>query len=284
LSGFVQLFTNDRIQVIGNTEIRYLQILDEEKLHQSINTFIEFEIPAIIITNNNTAPPYLIEAARRRHISVFKTPYSTTRLIHLLGEYLHDVFAPRQSVHGSMVDVYGVGILITGRSGIGKSEITLDLIERGNRLVADDLVIVTRRTEEMLIGRGREIAEHFLEIRGLGLVDVRRIFGIRGIRRQKRVEVVVKLVDWDKDSQYERIGLDENQTKILDVDLPEVILPINPGKNVTVIIETIAMNFLLRAYGYHPAREFNTKLKDFMQQKDNERLDLDRDSIERDIE
>lgn len=185
LSGFVELFTWDRIQILGNTEVRYLQSLPPRQLARSVDRFMEFEIPAIIVTNNNEIPEYLVQVATRRFISVFSTPLSTTRLVHLLSEYLEEKFAPRISMHGSLVDVYGIGILFTGRAGIGKSEVALDLVERGHRLVADDLVIITKQSEEVLIGKGREIAEHILEVRGVGLIDVRRIFGIRGVRMQK---------------------------------------------------------------------------------------------------
>ncbi len=284
LSGFVELFTHDRIQILGNTEIKYLSGLQPSALTRSIDRFIEFEIPAIIVTNNNPVPKQLIEAATRRYISIFSTPFSTTRLIHLLSEYLESKFAPRVSMHGSLVDVYGIGILFTGRSGIGKSEIALDLVERGHRLVADDLIIVTKKAEQVLIGSGREIAEHILEIRGIGLIDVRQMFGIRGVRMQKRVEVVVKLVDWDKNLDFERVGLEDKTTEILGVELPEITLAINPGKNITVIAETIAMNYLLRMYGYHTPKEFNKRLKKYMKEKDLVPIYKDRDYLEKDFE
>ncbi len=284
LSGFVELFTSDRIQILGNTEIKYLSGLNEDQLKQSVNRFIEFEIPAIIITNDNPAPEYLIKAATRRYISILSTPFSTTQVVHLLGEYLETKFAPQVSMHGTLVDVYGIGILLTGRSGIGKSEIALDLVERGHRLVADDLVIITRKAEEILIGSGREIGEHILEIRGIGLVDVKRIFGIRGVRLQKRVEVEVHLVEWDKSKDYERIGMEDVFTTILGVKIPQVVLPIHPGKNITVIAETIAMNHLLKMYGYHTPREFNKRLKEYMKNKDILPLDKDMDYLKKDWE
>jgi len=284
LSGFVELFTHDRVQILGNTEIKYLSGLQPAALLRSIDRFIEFEIPAIIVTNNNPIPKPLVEAATRRYISIFSTPLSTTRLTHLLSEYLESKFAPRVSMHGSLVDVYGIGILFTGRSGIGKSEIALDLVERGHRLVADDLIIITKKAEEVLIGSGREIAEHILEIRGVGLIDVRKMFGIRGVRMQKRVEVVVKLVDWDKNFDAEWVGLEDRETEILGVELPEITLAINPGKNITVIAETIAMNYLLRMYGYHAPKEFNKRLKKYMKEKDIVPIYKDRDYLEKDFE
>lgn len=284
LSGFVELFTSDRVQILGNTEIRYLSGLGSNDLKRSIDRFIEFEIPAILVTNNNPVPEYLVQAATRRYISIFSSPYSTTRVSHLLGEYLEMKFAPKISVHGSLVDVYGMGILFTGRSGIGKSEVALDLIERGHRLVADDLVIITRRAEDVLIGTGREISEHIIEVRGVGLIDIRRIFGVRGIRIQKRVEVEVHLVDWEKDMEYERLGMEEKSTKILDVELPQITLPINPGKNITVIAETIAMNHLLKISGHHTPLEFNKRLKEFMKNKGTVPLHKDLDYLRKDWE
>ncbi|NOX87400.1 MAG: HPr kinase/phosphorylase [Calditrichaeota bacterium] len=284
LSGFVELFTWDRIQILGNTEIKYLFSLPPRQLARSVVRFMEFEIPAIIVTNDNEIPEYLIQTATRRYISVFRTPMSTTRLVHLLSEYLEEKFAPRISMHGSLVDVYGIGILFSGRSGIGKSEIALDLVERGHRLVADDLVIITRQAEEVLIGKGREIAQHILEIRGVGLIDVRRIFGIRGVRMQKRVEVEVNLVDWEKNKEYDRTGLEDKTTEILGVEIPQITLPIHPGKNITVIAETIAMNHLLKTYGYHTAKEFNKRLKEYMMNKDEVPIYQDRDYLKKDLE
>jgi len=284
LSGFVELFTSERLQILGNTEIKYLSGLTNAGLKKSIDRFIEFEIPAILVTNDNPIPEYLIQAATRRYISIFSTPFSTTRVSHLLGEYMETKFAPKVSVHGSLVDVYGMGILITGRSGIGKSEIALDLVERGHRLVADDLIIITKKAEDVLIGAGREISEHMIEVRGVGLIDVRRIFGVRGIRMQKRVEVEVHLVDWEKTMEYERLGLEEKATNILDVELPQIVLPINPGKNITVIAETIAMNHLLKISGYHASKEFNKRLKDYMKSKDLVPLHKDTDYLNKDWE
>lgn len=284
ISGFVELFTSDRVQIFGNTEIKYLNGLSEAELKKKVNQYIEFEIPAIIVTEDNVLPDYFIKAATRRYVSVLSTPLSTTQTTHLLSEYLSEKFAPQVSVHGTLVDVYGVGILLTGRSGIGKSEISLDLVERGHRLVTDDLVLIKRNSEEILIGKGTEISQHALEIRGVGLIDVARIFGIRGVRMQKRVEVEVKLVDWERGKEYERVGMDEKSVEILEVEIPQITLPIHPGKNITVIAETIAMNHLLKMYGYHGPKEFNKRLKEYMQQKNYIPLDKDLDYLKKDLE
>jgi HPr kinase/phosphorylase len=175
--------------------------------------------------------------------------------------------APATTVHGSLADVYGVGLLFVGRSGIGKSECVLDLVERGHRLVADDLVHITRRGNDVLLGRGHELSQHHMEIRGVGLVDIKTLFGVRSVRQQKRVEVVVRLEDWDNSREYDRTGLDGQTTEYLGVVLPIVTVPLNPGKNLTVICEVVAMSHLLRFAGVDTARVFNDRLIRHMREK-----------------
>ena len=260
LTGFLDLFTYDRIQILGNTEIQYLSSLTSAQRKATLERVLGYDIPCIIVTDNNKIPRELTPIASKRKISVFRSKYSTMEIFHQLGDYLNNEFAPRTTVHGTLVDVYGIGILFTGRSGIGKSEIALDLVERGHRLVADDVVIITKKAEEILMGEGREIAEHHLEIRGLGLIDTRSTFGIRAVRVHKRVEVEVQLVEFDPKADFDRTGLQEQYTAILDVKIPIVVLPMNPGKNITVIAETIALNQLLKIYGHYTPHEFNKKL------------------------
>lgn len=273
LAGFIDLFTYNRVQILGNTEMRYLRSLKPRQRTEAIEKVLQFEIPCVLITDNNQAPRELIQVATRRYVSVFRSPYATTMFSHLLSDYLQQIFAPRTSVHGTLVDVYGVGLLFTGSSGIGKSEIALDLVERGHRLVADDMVIITKKAEEILMGEGREISEHLIEVRGLGLIDVRQIFGIRGVRVHKRIEVEVQLVKFDPGADYDRIGLDEQITHILGVEIPLVVLPINPGKNITVIAETIALNQLLReVHGHHTPREFNRRLMEQLRRQERDHL------------
>lgn len=261
LAGFVDLFTYNRVQMIGNTEINYLKSLSKEARQASFLRLLEFKIPCIVLSNNNVIERELLEAASRRGIPVFGTPFETTKISYFIADFLDDQFAPQVVLHGSFVDVYGVGVLLMGRSGIGKSEISLDLVERGHRLVADDVVNVTRKGEGILMGSGTELVKHFMEIRGLGLIDVRSMFGIRAIRYQKRVELVVELEEWKPNQDYTRTGLDDATVAILDVELPHVRLPIFPGKNVTVITEVIALNYLLKHYGYDAAKEFSKRLE-----------------------
>ncbi|HEX9654344.1 MAG TPA: HPr(Ser) kinase/phosphatase [bacterium] len=267
LSGFVEVFTYKRVQIMGNSEHGYLKTLSPSDRTRAIQTLLSFELPCLIVTESNEPPAELVNGADEKGICIFRTSFKTTRLMHLLSDYMDDKFAPKVTVHGSLVDVYGIGLLFTGRSAIGKSEIALDLVERGHRLVADDVVNIARKAEGILIGTASEILQHHMEIRGLGIVDVHSVFGIRAIRVQKRVEVVVHLEEWDDEADYERIGLDESSTKILDVEIPLIKLPIFPGKNITVIAEVVALNQLLKIYGVYPAKRFNERLIKKMQQK-----------------
>jgi HPr kinase/phosphorylase len=268
LAGFVDLFSYSRIQVFGNTEMRYLTQLPDEKKREQLEKICQFNMPCIILTDKNTPFPILLELAIKYNIPLFGSPLSTTKLIYFVGDFLDDQFAPRASIHGSFVDVYGVGMLFVGKSGIGKSEVALDLIERGHRLVADDVIILTKKGEGILMGAGTNIAKHFMEIRGLGIIDAERMFGIRAIRYQKRLEVIVELEVWDDGAEYTRTGLDESFATILDIEIPYVRLPILPGKNITVISEVISLNYLLKHYGYNAATRFqqnlNEKLRDKM--------------------
>ena len=260
LAGFVDLFTFQRIQICGNTEMTYLKKCSPEIRKKAIRKFMSFEIPCVVVTDNNKLPAEFKNASNENKISLFRTPFATTKVTQLLGDYLDGKFAPKTLIHGSLVDVYGIGVLITGRSGIGKSEVALDLIARGHRLVVDDVVTVVRRTGGILMGLGHDILQYHMEIRGVGIIDVEAMFGIRGIRRQKRIEVQLELVDWDSSQKYERLGIKETTTEILGEKIPLINLPIYPGKNISVIAESVAMNQLLKIYGRHSAKKFERKL------------------------
>lgn len=262
LAGFVELFTFHRVQVFGNTEIYYLKSLSPADRIKAFETIAGFAIPCIILTNNHTLDQELLDILASRNIAVFSTPFESTKTIYLLSDFLDDQFALQIALHGSFVDVYGVGVLLTGRSGIGKSEIALDLIERGHRLVADDLVMFTKKRESVLMGTGTNLSQHFMEIRGLGIIDVEKMFGIRAIRFQKRLEIVVELEEWNRENEYTRTGLEEAPLALVGVDVASVKLPLFPGKNVTVITEVIALNYLLRTYGYNAAKVFADRLQD----------------------
>jgi HPr kinase/phosphorylase len=260
LAGYVELFTYDRVQIFGNTEIRYLNHLTFDERINAFKTIFKFDLPCIFVTGENKLDDELIAIATEHHVSVILTPLETTKFVYFISDFLDDHFAPQTVLHGSFVDVDGIGVLITGRSGIGKSEIALDLVERGHRLVADDVVMVTRKGEGILMGAGSDVVKHYMEIRGLGLIDVRSIFGIRSIRFQKRIEIIVELQEWRTDIEYTRTGLDHEDISILGVSLPHIKLPIVPGKNITVIVEVIAMDYQLKHYGFDSAKEFAKRL------------------------
>ncbi len=262
LAGYTALFTHQRVQILGNTECRYLDHLGPTDGLAAFEKLLAFSLPCVVLTSGNTLPKAYLEAADREGTPVYRTGEATVEFMYRLRDFLGDQFAQQLTLHGSLVDVYGVGLLLTGQSGIGKSEVALDLVERGHRLVADDVVIASKKNGEVLMGSGTELAEHFMEIRGLGIVDVRAMFGIRAIRFQKRIEVVVRMEVWNAEEEYTRIGMVDESTDILDVPLPLVKLPILPGKNVTVICEVIAMNHLLRHYGYDPAEVFARRLSE----------------------
>jgi len=260
LAGFWKYFDKSRIQLIGRKENMYFQTLSDEERQKVLKKLYTSGTPAIIFAHGAKPPEFSLKIARENNIALFSTPMLTSNLVPRIMDYLDWNLAPSTIVHGSLVDVFGVGLLLTGRSGIGKSEVALDLVERGHRLVADDIVKIIRRADNVVIGTSNEFLEHHMEIRGLGIVDVQSLFGIQAIRQQKRVEVQVELVEWDDNISYERIGAVAKHVKILEVNTPIVKLPIYPGKNITVIAEVIAMNHLLKYMGKNTARDFEKKL------------------------
>ena len=268
LAGYIGRFVPSRLHVLGETEITYLLSLDEAARQHSIETFMGHDLPIVFVTKGQDPPELLLTLARARSIPVLRTKLKTAEFFRRIKPVLEDAFAPRTTLHGSLADVYGVGLLFTGRSGIGKSECVLDLVERGHRLVADDLVLVSRKGNDVLIGQGHELAAHHMEIRGIGLIDVKALFGVRSVRQQKRIEVVVQLEDWEKAKDAERTGLVRQETAILEVKVPKVIVGLNPGKNLTVISEVVAMAHLLRMTGVDVASAFNDRLiKRMMEQR-----------------
>jgi HPr kinase/phosphorylase len=283
-TGFTDYFLSERIQIVGQTEIAYLATLGPRKRKQAIERLFGFTFPCLIITKGFDPPREILSLSADRGIPILRTTMSTTPFIHRLTAYLDRVFAPQTTIHGTLVDVYGVGLLFTGRSAIGKSECALDLVERGHRLVADDVVTVIRRHGDILIGTGNPVVRHHMEIRGLGIIDVQSVFGIRSIRFQKRVEVEVNLQEWKSEADYERTGLDQKMTTVLGVKIPLVVIPIFPGKNITVIAEVIALNYLVKVYSHDPAKRFNKALLDLMQRKSGDiTAALGRDEEERDV-
>jgi HPr kinase/phosphorylase len=267
LAGFVARFAAERLQVFGETEVTYLRSLDAPTRHEHLAKFFSFPVPCVFVTKGLDLPPEVPQEATRAGVAVLRSALKTNEFYNRIKPWLEDYFAPQTTLHGSLADVYGVGLLFIGQSGIGKSECVLDLVERGHRIVADDLVLVRRKGSDILIGRGHELQRHYMEIRGVGLVDIPAIFGIRAVRQQKRIEVVVQLEEWRQDAVVERTGLDGETTDILGVALPRITVPLNPGKNITVIAEVIAMHHLLKWSGIDPAERFNARLINQMRDK-----------------
>jgi HPr kinase/phosphorylase len=277
LAGYTGRFIARRLHVLGETEITYLASLEPARRQASIEGLFAFELPCIFVTKGLDVPPEFLALARSRGVPVLRSKLKTAEFYRFIKPILESAFAPRTTLHGSLADVYGVGLLFVGRSGIGKSECVLDLVERGHRLVADDVVQVTRRGHDVLLGQGHELAGHHMEIRGIGLVDIPTLFGVRSVRQQKRIEVVVRLEDWETAKDAERTGLSQQETEILGVKIPLVVVPLNPGKNITVISEVVAMMLLLRYSGVDVAAAFNERLIRRMREKRGVRAYLQED-------
>jgi HPr kinase/phosphorylase len=260
LTGYTERFAHKRVQVLGETEMSYLQSLTSEQRTATLVRMVAFEMPMVVASKGLVPPRELLDICNQTKLPLLSTRFSTTELINRLSLFLDNFFAPSITKHGTLVDVYGVGLLYTGKSGIGKSECALDLVERGHRLVADDMVKLTKRTQTTIIGASNELLGHHMEVRGIGIIDVEKLFGIRAIRLQKRVEVEVRLTYWEGSTEYERLGLEDRYTTILGVEIPVVTIPISPGKNITVISEVIAMNHMLKVYGENAAVELSKRL------------------------
>jgi HPr kinase/phosphorylase len=267
LAGYTEYLHPDRVQVLGKTELSYLDSLPTERQDEVLRLYCSFPICCFLITQDLTLPPRLRELAEERNIPVLSSPLPSSACIARLEDYLEDRLAPEVSLHAVLVDVYGVGCIIIGKSGIGKSETALHLIARGHRLVADD-VVDARRKGMTLIGSGAELLRHHMEIRGLGIINIRDLFGVGAIRSTKRIDLVIQLEEWDPEQHYDRIGLDEEAYEILGIPIPSIKVPVRPGRNITTIVEVAARNQLLKEMGYYPAHEFNKRLLEQLSKAD----------------
>ncbi len=268
LAGFDAYLQPARILVFGESEIRYLESLDVTSRLNVLAAAFSHDIPCVLITGGWDPPLELLAASDRYHIPLLRTPVSTAVSIAKIEYLLDDELAERQVIHGVLMDMLGLGVLIIGESGIGKSECALDLVVRGHRLVADDTVEIRRRGETTLIGTCPELTRHHMEIRGLGLINVRDLFGVAAIRNAKRVELVVQLERWDPDRDYERLGLDELRYEILALKVPLIRMPVAPGRSLGVLVEVAARNQLLRTRGLNAARELTTRLEQTLREKE----------------
>ena len=266
LTGFFDFFAHDRIQVFGKGEWAYLNSLSDEKVDLIAEKFFSYSLNCIIFTHGNIPQNKIIEMTETLHIPLFRTPISTHKFITLISDILNKSLAPRTMRHGVLIEVFGIGILLAGKSGVGKSETALELIERGHRLVADDMVEIRRYSESYLIGTCSDLLRHHMEIRGLGIINIKDIFGVGSVRDRKLIELIINIEEWNPEMDFDRTGLDEEKEEILGVKVPLLKIPIKPGRNIPIIVETAAMNERLKKMGTFGAREFNSKLTNYIEQ------------------
>ena len=260
LAGYTAHFHPDRVQVLGNTEISYLNKIDDQLAVECIKEICSFPISCFIITTGLVPPQFFLESVEAAGIPTLSTSLKSSTFISLITKFLEERLLPTTHLHGVLVEVLGVGVLLTGKSGIGKSECALDLIIRGHRLVADDMVYIKKKMPATLVGQSEESIQHLMEIRGLGIINVKDLYGVSSIRDKKIIDILVELMEWDSTQEYDRLGVDDHRTSILGVEIPHIIIPVRPGRNLGSIIEVAARNFLLKGMGYHSALDFQNRL------------------------
>ena len=270
MAGYFNYYPAERIQLLGKTELSFFNQLPASERASRMEQLCTDITPAIIVTRGLEVPPELIEASERESVPVLRVTMKTTRFSSRLTNFLESKLAPTTAVHGVLVDIYGVGVLITGQSGVGKSETALELVKRGHRLVADDCVEIRQEDQDTLVGTSPELIEHLLEIRGLGIINVMTLFGAGAIRGHKKISLVIFLEIWDPKRQYDRLGLDEEKIKIIDTEVQKLTIPVRPGRNLAVIIEVAAMNFRLKRMGVNAAQQFTDRLSDVIEEGEHE--------------
>jgi len=275
LTGFVQFINPERVQVVGNTEMTYFKTLTSEMQEKVIHQICNLPLSCMVITRALEIPELLLREADEKGIPLFRTDLRSFDFIDRATKFLEEKLASTSSLHGVLMDIYGVGVLILGKSGIGKSECALDLILRGHRLVADDMVHIQKRSPSSVIGSGFEVIQHHMEIRGLGIINIRSLFGVEAIREKKKVELVLELMEWDTHREYDRLGFEEEKFSILGVELPMLRIPVTPARNLTTIIEVAVRNHLLKGMGYESALEFEKKLRRKMEERRGETLEIE---------
>lgn len=260
LSGYTEHLHADRIQVLGNTEISYLNQIDPKLAETSIEHLCSFPISCFVITKGLRPPDFFLRKVEKAGIPTLNSPLQSSTFISLISKFLEERLLPTTHLHGVLIDVLGVGVLLTGKSGIGKSECALDLVIRGHRLVADDMIFVKKKMPAALVGQAEESIQHLMEIRGLGIINIKDLYGVSSIREKKIIDIKLELVEWDPGHEYDRLGVDDQRTEILGVEIPHIMIPVRPGRNLGSIIEVAARNFLLKGMGYHSARDFQERL------------------------
>ena len=260
LAGFYEIFEQDRLQLIGKAETHYLQSLEPSAKRIMLQKFVDAKPVAILYTTGLPVDDIVIERAQIMQVPVLRTPIKTSPIMANLIASLNVHLAPRITRHGVLVEVYGEGMLLLGDSGIGKSETAIELVKRGHRLIADDAVEIKRVSDKTLVGSAPEIIRHYIELRGIGIVDVRRIFGIGAVKNTERIDMVIQLENWVEGKMYDRMGMDEEKINILGIEVPSITIPVRPGRNLAIILEIAAMNNRQKRMGYNTAEEFNKKL------------------------
>ncbi|MCT8140191.1 HPr kinase/phosphorylase [Anaerobacillus sp. CMMVII] len=272
MAGYFNYYPATRVQLLGKTELTFFAQLNESEKTDRMERLCTYDTPAIIISRGLEIPSQLLVASDKYGVPVMRSKLTTTRLSSTLTNYLENQLAPMTAVHGVLIDIYGIGVLITGSSGVGKSETALDLVRRGHRLVADDSVEIRQEHDGSLVGKSPELIRHLLEIRGLGIINVMTLFGAGAVRLFTPIQLVIHLELWDQKKAYDRLGLDEEIMKVFDTGLPRITVPVRPGRNLAVIVEVAAMNFRLKRMGINAAEEFSERLSSVIEEGDREEI------------
>ncbi|WP_432821098.1 HPr(Ser) kinase/phosphatase [Trichloromonas sp.] len=261
LAGYTTNLHPDRIQVLGSTELSYLNQLDPDVAELNLRRLCELDVSCLIITKGQTPPQLLLDKAEKYSIPLLLSRHQSSKFISLVTQFLEERLLPSTTVHGVLVDVLGVGVLLLGKSGVDKSECALDLVLKGHRLVADDVVKIRMKLPAVLFGEGSDLLHYHMEIRGLGIINIKHLFGVAAIRERKKIDVAIELVEWQEGGEYDRLGLEEQTYSILGLEIPLLKIPVRPGRNITTIVEVAARNQLLKEMGYHSAMEFQDRLE-----------------------
>ncbi|HSQ33842.1 MAG TPA: HPr(Ser) kinase/phosphatase [Peptostreptococcaceae bacterium] len=259
-AGYFEYFAYDRIQIVGKSEYNYFQYIDDKTREERLDKVFSYEIPAMILTRGLEVNEDAIKMAKKHKRVILATKSNTTRFINKLSNYLDAFLSPSITLHGVLVDIYGIGVLIKGESSIGKSETALELVQRGHRLVADDAVEINKIDDTVLVGQAPELIRHFMEIRGIGIIDIRSLYGVGAVKNTKKIDMIVYLESWDESNYYDRLGLDKEYEKIMGIPVEKLVVPVKPGRNTAMILEVASMNFRQRGMGYDAAFEFTEKL------------------------
>ena len=260
LCGFFELFDAERIQIFGRAEIKFLEEKADDDEYKTLDAFFSKQLPAVVVTSGLEIPAHMIECARKHDVPVLRSNERTSELVAAMIGYLNVQLAPRITRHGVLVEVYGEGVLILGDSGVGKSETAIELVKRGHRLIADDAVEIKRTSAKALVGSAPEIIRHYVELRGIGIVDVRRLFGMGAVKLTEKIDLVVTLEPWVQGKMYDRLGMESETVDILGIKVPSLTIPVRPGRNLAVVLEIAAMNNRQKKMGYNTAEEFNKRL------------------------